>query len=229
MKPTTYKRARPIIFSAAMVREILAGRKTQTRRVIKPQRTSGPAQIEDLVGTPDAIAAFIRHKCPYGQPGDRLWVRETWRPAWFASNHLSGPAVRYRADNRILGRLESPSNGIEEKGWKPSIFMPKWASRITLEVTDVRVERLLEMTEDDAIAEGVPKEDVCPGGDSENFHPPGAYGYVSGVHPFPKGEIYPKARGAFHELWDSINAKRGFGWDKNPWVWTVKFQRLEES
>ena len=218
-----------------MIRALLEGRKTQTRRVVKPQpeitiRDIGGGCAEVVwhdekhtinagggtsnVGLDILQQTIVPRVCRIGRPGDRLWVRETWRH-----------------DPLELGEIRHRATCCELKGetWKPSIFMPRSASRITLEITDVRVERLWEITEDDAVAEGIPKEDVCPGGDTENFHPPGAYGYVSGVHPFPKGEIYPKARGAFHELWDSINAKRGYGWKKNPWVWVVEFRKCEPS
>jgi hypothetical protein len=95
-------------------------------------------------------------------------------------------------------------------------------------VTDIRVERVQEINQAAAISEGIQREDVCPGGfDPDGFHPPGAYGYVSGLHPFPEGRIYVTAAEAFAERWDSINARRGFGWDSNPWVWVVSFAKLE--
>lgn len=105
---------------------------------------------------------------------------------------------------------------------RPSIFIPRWASRINLEITKVRMERVQDISEEDAKAEGIAKEDL--GYDSDNFHPPGSYGYVSGLHPFPKGFIHVHAKEAFEELWDSINSKRGFGWNVNPFVWAIDFK-----
>lgn len=153
-------KARPIIFSGEMVRALLDGRKTMTRRVVKKQH------------------------CPYGQPGDLLWVRETWRQAQWKDGIL------YRADKaRSLGMDEYS----DRHKWKPSIFMPRKASRLTLEITDIRMERVQDITTDDAIAEGIK-------------------------------ELQGGAKVEFHNLWDSINAKRGYGWKANPRVWVVVFQ-----
>lgn len=186
---------RPIIFSAPMVRAILDGRKTQTRRVAK--LTSG-GHVKEPRGNrrwhpadPAATAA-----CPYGQVGDRLWVREAW---W---QLLHETPVRYRADNNLL---------YDEVTWRPSIFMPRCASRITLAITDVRVERLQAITRYEARAEGIPDGGCLSCGESE---PCGC--------PNPR----PDARYAFVWLWDSINAKRGHGWDSNPWVWAITFERI---
>ena len=168
-------RERPIIFSGEMVRAILDGRKTQTRRVIKPQRD---------------------YCCLYGKPGDRLWVRETW----CLGDDLDGnEAIYFRAD-------APPGDYI----WSPSIHMHREASRITLEVTDVRVERVQEISADDAEAEGIPTHVV--------------------EHTFRKcyrgaGERAAKRIEYFSRLWDNLNAKRGYGWDANPWVWVVAFRR----
>ena len=172
----------PILFNTEMVRAILAGKKTQTRRVMKPQPDETKARWtgerwEFHMGYP------IGHdvpKCPYGKPGDKLWVRETWCP-----NYYSDGRVGYKADWR-----NPLPEVVAETKWKPSIFMPKSAARIWLEIVDVRVERVRSITSTDAIAEGINI-------DTENFH----------------------------ELWNSINAKRGFGWDVNPWVWVVEFSK----
>ncbi|TXH46076.1 MAG: hypothetical protein E6Q97_30340 [Desulfurellales bacterium] len=198
----------PILFSGPMVRAILEGRKTQTRRVIKPQPV--PFGVSSYKGSrqgwkwkPDSLNRrwndddkdpyntdpigradlALSCECPYGQPGDRLWVRETWGPC--------AGGVCYRASEEIT---VCPDGG----KWKPSIFMPRWASRITLEITDVRVERIKSISADDAEKEG------C--------------GF--GVNDETGG---PVAR--FKTLWDSINSKRGFGWDANPWVWAISFKR----
>ena len=180
---------RPIIFSGEMVRAILDGRKTQTRRVIKPQ----PDHIHTFqkgILLPQIGDKEIR--CPYGQPGDRLWVRETWAK----NNPVLDAKVCYRAD------LMSPDLG---KPWKPSIYMPRWASRITLEIVNVRVERVQEITEADVIAEGI-----------------GAFTLARGV----LSDAPPDPRWKFIELWNSINANRGYGWEINPWVWVIEFKVL---
>lgn len=169
---------RPIIFSGPMVRAILDGRKTQTRRVVK-LNASGRAQRKGRnwhLADPECVLA-----CPYGVPGDRLWVRETWQDG--------NGGIYYATD----GNTAAP--------WKPSIYMPRWASRITLEVVSVRVERLNEIGEEDAIAEG----SQCAGVPASLTN-----------------------RGAFAKLWDSINAKT-HPWASNPWVWVVEFKRLEAT
>ena len=171
----------PIVFSPEMVRAILEGRKTQTRRVIKK-----PEQYEEI-----RDCAFC---CPYGQVGDRLWVKETWG-AW---PHLGGDyqreSLRYRAD----GEYESEYNAWR---WRPSIFMPRWASRLTLEIIKVRVQRLQEISAEDVVAEGV--------------LPPNPHGWLPDI-----------ARLKFGLFWDTLNAKRGYDWASNSWVWAIEFQRM---
>lgn len=173
---------RPIIFNGEMVRAILDGRKTQTRRVIKPQ-PDGP------------WAAPGRTMCPYGQPGDRLWVRETWahvpRTA-YGSLGMQDPSDEDMAAIYRATFDRSPPG----TGWKPSIYMPKWAARIWLEIINVRVERVQEITNEGALAEGVEE------------------------HQIPHTWM-------FRELWDSINAKRGYSWDSNPSIWVVEFRRSD--
>lgn len=167
---------RPILFSAPMVRAILAGSKTQTRRVVK---------------THELMHEFC---CPYGVPGERLWVRETfWARKGIFPNAVPGyhDLVFYRADPDPAPNLDRPLT------WKPSIFMPRWASRLTLEITEVRLERLMSITHADAIAEGI------------------------------TGEQSPRA--GYAALWDTINAKRGFDWASNPWVWALTFKMLESE
>lgn len=199
---------RPILFSAPMMRAILAGKKTQTRRVVKPQPPGLWMKPETAVITdhhgcwafsriaPNGMAvAWPRGansiRCPYGVPGDRLWVRETWFP------ETPNRAI-YRAD----GEFE---DGYAGPGWRPSIHMPRWASRIILEVTDVRVERVQAITEEDAKAEGVPPERAAR---------------IGADHGTLQHTL------AFAVLWDSINAPRGFGWATNPWVWCLTFKRV---
>ena len=215
-------RERPILFCGDMVRAILAGTKTQTRRVMKLQPSCSPElRIDPKWGVvaewpgESEFDGFDCH-CPYGQPGDRLWVREAWTLAakerhdqfgdgsriwpetmsrphvqWYGNAVLN---VIYRADGEHVA-----SDG-EREHWHPGIHMERKASRLTLDVTEVRVQRLHDISEDDAKAEGV---EMSP--------------LLSATTPF---------RSAFIQLWESINSARGFGWDENPWVWAVTFRRV---
>ena len=196
---------RPILFGAPMVRAILSGTKTQTRRAVKPQPTHFNPVGVPRRARPDAPSSDVI-RCPYGQPGDRLWVRETFCDDW----HMDRGVVEYRAD----GELDSD---MFDAGctWRPSIHMPRWASRITLEVTDVRVERLQEISEADAIAEGVHPDDAClPDDDTSAF---------SRIGPVCNAS-FPVAR--YAALWESIN---GIGaWEKNPLVWVIEFRRVAQ-
>lgn len=189
-----------------MVQAILDGRKTQTRRIVKPQPSSGIRKsVFVKSGLEDGHGREIK---PRYQPSDILWVRETWyyeehmhdltegEPD-LASGRYSHRYV-YKADNR-----DYPVNvGVGEHGWKPSIHMPREAARIFLQVTNVRVERLQDITEEDAIAEGMSKT------------------LVDGV-------TFISAKGKFHALWDTLYAKRGHPWENNPWVWVYEFMRIE--
>jgi hypothetical protein len=209
---------RPILFSAAMVRAILAGEKTQTRRALTPQpdlvgargaEVKAAVLPQDKTRTrrgglaldPWAEAVFTRkdgeivarYGCPYGVPGDRLWVKETF---WVEGDDQ---AVCFYAatDPRSSSHL------------KPSIFMPRSLSRILLEVKSVRVERVQDISEEDARAEGCGTASVL----DDEVDPPAIR-----KGPFSCG---------FCKTWDSINAKRGFGWDTNPWVWVIEFKRID--
>jgi hypothetical protein len=189
---------RPIIFSAPMVRAILAGTKTQTRRVVK---NTGMYAIDAPIHgeeTAKRELLALATRCPYGQPGGRLWVRETWAQPDRRSAGFS-PWV-YAANYQ-----ERPSHR-----WRPSIHMPRCASRILLDVTAVRVERLQDISEADALAEGVtPKwEPGCSGRLME------ALG----------GFSFRPAASAYADLWESINGPGS--WDANPWVWMVEFRRV---
>ena len=211
---------RPILFSGPMVRAILEGRKTQTRRIVKPQPELQLKSARWMRCADEQHALFTQHdgelcgqmastrKCPYGKPGDRLWVRETWAP-FIRGDGGRGwvDLVRYRADGaeRQVDDHEDLDR-ISEKGyhWRPSIHMPRWASRITLEVVGVRVERLQDISEEDAKAEG-PQMDGRYWGDN-----PGCFDH----------------RPAFQSLWESIN---GLGsWNANPWVWVVEFKPVDQ-
>lgn len=212
---------RPILFNAPMVRAILDGRKTMTRRIVKWQGPKGfphdfdkaftdnPAGIKRLMVPyhhPDddySDGAAWRHYPPHGDPGDRLWVRETHAPqadCWAAWAHeMEGynagpkPIIHYRADG---------GEPFIEK-WRPSIHMPRWASRITLEITGVRVERLNDISEADAEAEGV--ENIVPRIDEDQ-------------------QKWGWAHWNFRHLWESINGPGG--WSLNPWVWVISFERV---
>lgn len=208
---------RPILFSGPMVRAILDGSKTVTRRVAQTneagrlQRSGRQWHVDD----PNAI-----HACPYGAPGDRLWVRETWRVERALNSckpsDMDQPYPRdYRADERTQKEQDWHHPAFAGR-WRPSIHMPRWASRITLEVTEVRVERLHQITEDEARAEGIR---TLPDQDPED--PSAWWESAPGVHQARS------ARSSFRKLWSSINADRGFGWDTNPYVWVVRFRRIE--
>ena len=196
---------RPILFSAEMVRAILAGNKTQTRRVIKPQPFRNGFQATKKAVYDSRHPAFIKDRCPYGVPGDRLWVRETWLNAGVEIPGCKPDEIWYREDEDEAFAISCEPHDQRPK-WRPSIFMPRWASRITLEVTGIRVERVQDIIEGDIRSEGV----ECP---EHDFH--------SG---FCAGEC-SSLRGAFRTLWDSINKKRGYEWDVNPWCWVISFRK----
>jgi hypothetical protein len=212
---------RPILFSAAMVNAIRAGRKTQTRRVVipQPEGATSAAMLEECVHMhiPYRAGFYVWPKsvgtvpCPYGTPGDRLWVREAFR-YWFEEDGL-WDCIDYSAGGQPMKPegldfdtgMRFSERCARDSKFRPSIHMPRWASRITLEVTRVRVERVQDIGVTDIEAEGV----YC------------------GV-PWDGCGQWKKAMYAkWVALWDSINAARGFGIDKNPWVWVVEFKRVE--
>lgn len=226
----TATKERPILFSGPMVNAIRSGLKTQTRRIVKAPvdfigaggRDGGewddpgawgwedhdnPSHFLTLAREPDPMWCSTPIACPYGQPGDRLWVRETWQSVPFGPHRdwPGCPDLRPRKvceSNRacvVIWRADGEMPGPEI--WRPSIFMPRWASRLTLEIAGVRVERLQAISEDDAWAEGFPD---------------------------PEGrnrEYADRARYWFKTLWGEINGKES--WDANPWVWVIEFRKID--
>jgi hypothetical protein len=216
---------RPILFSGPMVRAILEGAKTQTRRVVKPQPPWWAEKVHEWAQdgaqwrgqVADAIWTM---RCPYGQSGDQLWVREAWativqyddlKPSEIPKGTARWPVTYYAAHPK-----SASWNSCHRGRIRPSIFMPRWASRVMLEVTGVRVERVQDISCADAEAEG------CP---MENYHDTRESIKDERGALIQSGRIGPPAW--FSHLWDSINAKRGFGWDINPWVWVIEFEVLE--
>lgn len=218
----------PIIFSAPMVRAILDGTKTQTRREAK---LTSSAHVKEVGGNrrwhpedPEATLA-----CPYGKPGDRLWVRETFIQGWSTKDDGCLDQFDEAGDEKPIHtwyratddnfEWADDDGGWKNTPWKPSIHMPRSASRITLEITGVRVERLNEISSEDVTAEGVkttPNSGLCmrtfktrPG-----YEVDGLFSNMEGAH-----------TQAFKHLWESI--KGPGSWDENPWVWVIEFKKME--
>lgn len=218
---------RPILFSAPMVRAILAGTKTQTRRAI-----SNPHRLDDGFVLLDhgngwwpyrshdgESSCYIERKkdgdyfneaplaCPYGQPGDRLWVRETWQ-AVNGTDRARHIVTHPRPNVGWLEYAATPRLDEPAYKWRPSIHMPRWASRITLEITGVRVERLQDISEADALAEGIVQ-------------------LKDGGYGLPAGEHYHSAdpRQSYFSLWEAINGPGSV--EANPWLWVVEFPRFQ--
>jgi hypothetical protein len=232
---------RPIIFNGPMVRAILSGIKTQTRRVVKLQPTG-----EWKIDTPPVLGritskhhlkerfgVFVRLDietcfplaslipCPYGQPGDRLWVRETWKPVPISAYRCS-EGVQQTPNPQDADEAAVYKAGWDRSGggvsWRSPIHMPRWASRITLEITDVRVERLQDISEADAIAEGVRGYPFRP---EDGW--PICTGYMVGDDD-GKTTLHPKPQDPYRLLWESINGPGS--WDTDPWVWVIQFKRI---
>lgn len=200
---------RPILFNGDMVRAILRGQKTQTRRPVMPQPFRTPPgtihgwEWERHGKNVVWIAEVHLKHCPFGLPGDRLWVRETFA-------EIGSPSrVVYRADR------DTALKGTKY-GWTPSILMPRALSRITLEITDISARHVQDITEEDAWAEGTEglennwsAADLCATAKRYDL-------------------CVEDSRCTYAHLWDTLYAARGLGWDANPWVWIVSFKRLEE-
>lgn len=220
---------RPILFSGAMVRAILEGRKTQTRRLVKPQAakiTESQERGRFFWFESDDDGAVTEGRCPYGQPGDQLWVRETWRRVGdMPDSQCTGPR-----DAMFHATATEAEHAIFK--WKPSIHMPRWASRLTLRITDVRVQRLKDISEQDAIAEGATSKPNCNGFRS-------MYDGWSMDWPTTEPERGWKdvslgsARSAFGAYINEIHGGPRWNckpepslWDQNPLVWVVCFERV---
>lgn len=212
-------RERPILFSGPEVRATLAGNMTQTRRVVKPQPPMGCEYIingahshalcrsienPDLLVPPTARSTDHRLPCPYGQPGDRLYVKE--RHEFVNTNEHGVLQCLYKADDALRDMFDAPYVPKMFRG-RPSINMPRWASRITLEITEIRVERLNEISHIDAIAEG------CDAG----------Y-WTARDGNRPTDGKWSNAVNRFQRLWESINGPGS--WAENPWVWVIAFRRV---
>lgn len=226
---------RPILFSAPMVRAILPGNKTKTRRIVQWGRVHMDGISPDMCNENGykalsddrksiRVAPWTKHAlellvCPYGQPGDRLWVRETWKYCGWSEDGI--PQIEYKADgyerfisdypDEWIGRIEdewaklsTPDNynidrSASDRKWRPSIHMPRWASRITLEIVSVRVERLQDIDDRESGKEGI------------RYYP-------------YKGPYCDSGKLIFKQLWESINGDGS--WDANPWVWVIEFRRI---
>jgi len=218
----------PIIFSTEMVRAILEGHKTMTRRVIKLQPSfygrdvhwKGKLFAHEAGNWHKAISQF----CPYGQVGSRLWVREAhkltkiqldgddWIKCEYRSEYENDGAIRYFKWGDIPAKQQARLSRIRTWGkWRPARFMYRFLARTILEITEVRVEKLQEITEEDAKAEGIC---VIDNTTDSTYSPPN----------------YPDIhRDIFIDLWDSLNAKRSFSWKSNPWVWVIEFKKLKNE
>ena len=216
-----------------MVQALLAGRKTQTRRVVKAK-----SHVEGVTNKQSVIVAKKFQQaskdgrwygyddfditcyadCPYGQPGDLLWVRESF-------TECGDNFVAYRADNKIYQPINGALLAVNKKitytpKWSPSIHMPRRASRLTLLVKDIRIERVQDISAEDAVAEGL-----------KVFNEDDANLYYSGTAPTDKWpEGWPlNPIEAYKDLWNSINEQRGYGWDLNPWVWVVELEVIPHN
>lgn len=238
----------PILFSTPMVQAILEGRKTQTRRIIKNQPPKEfnrhcwfHAPIYGFTPDPEPSDNWHKIKCRYGHKGDILWVRETWgvgsRPDPFLGN-VDG--IEFKSDGKYIDEIESlplhfyddfDYGNYDKSGWRPSIHMPKSISRIWLQVTDIKVERLQDISDEDAIAEGVKSagcEDqfLCPSKlcINECVDKDSWWNYMA-----PDGEDFPcfTAKESFESLWRSINGPDSL--QANPWVWVISFNVLSTT
>lgn len=215
---------RPILFSAPMVRALLDGTKTQTRRIVKCFKHYVPAEereidcVTDSDGLPSRVDMIGEDLCPYGETGDKLWVKETWFTQPYHDHQKPteipvGAGLFYNATDKI--------RGVQTPKLRPSLFMCRWMSRIQLEITRVRVERLNDISEADAIAEGIESNAIVSNGRREL---PVWRDYAQkNFDPF---EWFSSPRDSYRTLWESINGAGS--WAVNPWVWVIEFRRVEK-
>lgn len=240
---------KPLLFSGPMVRAILAGQKTVTRRIavrkgwdITSVNPHGLPITQRGGGKGFAAVQTEVWECPYGEPGDQLWVREAWQFKNWTDGECAKAGCPDAAKHPTETYLGEPTRAIYRASynecigdpgpWKPSIHMPRWASRITLEVTGLRVERLQNVSHDDVLAEGtqVPvTEDgslVCR---VSGKFTPSSYWPCDTWDELKRRDDFEQQwfRCHFASLWDELNASRGFSWDSNPWVWVVSFRRVD--
>lgn len=222
-------KARPILFSAQMIRALLAGTKTQTRRTMKPQP---PFWAEGCYLRPDKRWIWVTDQragngpgpgvgldldahfpCPYGVPGDLLWVRETWSRAALAQSR----ELFFRASDgeRCAGRQGAFSYLEREPRWRSSIHMPRWASRLTLRITDVRVQRLQKISEADARAEGA------------SWHDGSGIGHSGWRHDQADGYVWDTARTSYFHLWNRINGEGSVA--QKDWTWALTFEVIKQN
>jgi hypothetical protein len=242
-QPEAPVKERPILMSAPMVRACLreVDPKTQTRRVVKPQ----PDWLPEVHSVERTEALFWPlagegrghqcgaplTRCPYGVPGDTLWVREAWTQVPASAYRMSeGVQQTVNPGDPDMAAIYAAGWDRSIPKWRPSIHMPRWASRITLRITDVRVERLQDISEADAKAEGVHRigEEYASFADPEScWHQGPNLWTVESAGPIGGSLSSPTAAGAYRMLWEDINGWDGPGsWDANPWVWALSFERI---
>lgn len=216
----------PICMNAEAVNSILSGRKVQTRVILKHQPPEDYHLFRVLAGkwaefeNSGEPLAKLSVGNPYGEIGSRLWVRETWALSSLLDDMQiklikggknTDPCLWYKSDNGNNGKHPIALGLLTRGKWRPPIHMQRWATRIILEVTGVRVERVQSISETDAYAEGVGAWHVSSPSLAQYEKEGGSY------------------RNGFHKAWNKLNAKNGYSWDKNPWVWVYEFKRIENE
>lgn len=205
-------KSRPILYSTPMVQAQIAGMKKQTRRMVKNYIQYGCLTGDCPHDLQTDCNKAMRESCSYGQTGDLLYVRETWGRVGFPERNVyrANPADEYQWGSG------KPSQGSFR--WKPSIHMPRYASRLTNEITSVRVERLHDISAEDAIAEGIWPVRDCEGD---------VCGYTNYFHTGEGTGYYVDPRDSYQSLWKTINGDQN--WDENPWVWVIEFEVHQQN
>lgn len=215
---------RPILFSALMVRAILEGRKTQTRRAVKPCKDKNvgcdlsPREIANEVNSGDFT------NCPYGQPGNQLWVRENWaiNDFRYMEKIPKSKPLDMEDDAVVYAATEDDTEIQNEISWRPSIHMPRWASRIQLEITNMRVQRLQLISRGDAMAEGCPFPNMAKGDNPCKWYAE-LWDSINGNRP-----ILPKNKNSkrYTRIRKWLDTHPESSWNANPWVWVIEFKRV---